>query len=136
MTNLEQQLYQNVQIIIQKGKVYLHNKLDETIEELIYETIAMFTTDDVIAVSSTPSYQIKAIPPNTVVFLEILDGWEDGTVSYYLTKIKTETIDFQGNILLKTKSLSGMFALPQIVNGEVIKLKTKDGFVVNTNKNE
>ena len=132
MDNLSTQLYQQIEIIIQKGKVYLHNKTAEMIEELVYETASMLTTDDVIAVSATPTYQIMNIPPNKAVLLEILDGWEDGKISYYLTKVKTKTIDFQGNINLKIKYLSGMIALPQIVDGEIVKLGSKDGFVVDT----
>lgn len=130
MNNLSTQLYQQIQIIIQKGKVYLHNKSAETIEELTYETTSMFTADDVIAVSSTPSYKINGISPNTAVLLEILDTWEDGKVSYYLTKVKTESIDFQGSINLKIKHLSGLVALPQIVDCVVVKLGSTDGFVV------
>ena len=86
----EAELYQNFQIIIQKGKVYLHNKTSEIIKELIYETASMFTADNVIAVSSIPKYQINNIPPQSAVLLEILDGWEDGKPSYYLTKVKTK----------------------------------------------
>lgn len=131
----EAELYQNIQIIIQKRTVYLHNKTSETLKELIYETASMFTTDDAIVVSSTPTFQMKKISPNSVVLLEILDGWEDGKPSYYLTKVKTEAIDFQGNLNLKIKYLSGMIALPQIVDCEITKIGTKDGFVVDTNKN-
>lgn len=137
MTNLETQLYQNIIVLIQRGNVYLHNKLGETITEMIYETASMFTTDDVIAVSSTPSYQIVNIPPKTAILLEILDGWDDGTVSYYLTKVKTETIDFEGQIALKTKPLSGMVKLPQVIDCEIVKLNSKEGFTVdliNSNK--
>jgi hypothetical protein len=134
MTNLETQLYQNIIVLIQRGNVYLHNKLGETIEELIYETTSMFTTDDVIAVSSTPSYKIVNIRSNTAVFLEILDGWDDGKVSYYLTKVKTKTIDFQDQMGLKTKQLSGMVKLPQIIDCEVVKLNSKEGFIVDFNK--
>ena len=132
MSNLSTQLYQQIEIIIQKGKVYLHNKSDEMIEELIYETTSMLTTDDLIAVSATPTYQITNIPPDKVILLEILDGWEDGKISYYLTKVKSKTIDFQGSINLKIKSLSGVIALPQIVDGEIVKLGSKDGFVADT----
>lgn len=129
----EIELYQNVQIIIQKRKVYLHNKTSETIELLIYETASMLTTDEMIAVSSTPKYQITKISSNSAVLLEILDGWEDGKPSYYLTKIKTKTVDFQGNINLRIKHLSGMIALPQIVDCEIVKLDSKDGFIVDMN---
>lgn len=130
MTDLETRLYQNIQIVIQRKNVYLHNKSDEIINELTYETASMFTTDNVIAVSSIPKYQIRAIPPNQIVYLETLDGWEDGTISYYLIKIKTQTIDFQGNITLKSKQLSGIFALPQIANSAVVKLGSKDSFTI------
>lgn len=128
------ELYKNIQINIQKGKVYLYNKTSETIDELIYETASMLTADDVIAVSSMPKYQINDIPPNSAVLLEILDGWEDGQISYYLTKIKTKTIDLQTNVNLRIKHLSGFIALPQIANCEITKLGTKDGFIVNTNE--
>lgn len=136
MNNLSTQLYQQFQIIIQKGKVYLHNKSAETIKELIYETAVMLTTDEMIAVSATPSYKITNIPPNKAVLLEILDGWEDGKLSYYLTKVKSKTIDFQGSIDLKIKSLSGLIALPQIVDCAVVKLGSIDGFIVDTNETD
>ena len=132
----ETKLYQSIQIIIQKGKVYLHNKSDENIDELIYETASMLTTDDVIAVSSIPQYQITKISPNTSVLLEVLDGWEDGIINYYLTKLKTKTIDFQGSIDLKVKYLSGMIALPEIVDCTITKLGAKDGFTINIKDNE
>ncbi|MFT6936640.1 MAG: hypothetical protein ACJA1N_000939 [Saprospiraceae bacterium] len=130
----ETELYQNIQILIQKGSVYLYNKTSETIEELIYETTSMFTTDDVIAISSTPKYQINNILSNTAVLLEILDGWEDGKPSYYLTKVETKTIDFQGNMNLRIKNLSGFVTLPKIVTHEITKLETKEGFIINTNE--
>lgn len=125
------ELYKSIQINIQKERVYLHNKRAEKIDELIYETASMFTADDTIAVSSTPKYQIKDIPPKSAVLLEILDGWEDGKPRYYLTKIKTKTIDIEVSVDLRIKHLSGFSTLPQIANCEITKLGTKDGFIVN-----
>lgn len=129
-------LYKNIQIIIRQQNVYLYNKLKEPIEALIYETNAMFTTDDVIAVSSTPKYQILNIPENTAVFLEQVDRWEDGRVSYYLTEVKTKSIDFKGSISLRIKSLSGMVSLPKTTDSKVTKLGSSNGFTVNTNKED
>ena len=134
MSNTE--LYKNIQILIQRGNVYLHNKMSETIEELRYETVSMFTSDDMIAVSSAPNYKITKIPSNTIVLLEILDGWEDGKPSYYLTRIKTKTIDFEGNLNLNIKYKSGLVALPKIVNCAKTKLGTKEGFTVDTNQKD
>lgn len=130
--NLSTKLYKQVQILIQKGNVYLYNKLEENINVLVYETSSMLTMDEVIVVSATPSYRVTNIPSNKAILLEVLDGWEDGKVAYYLTKVKTKTIDFQGNIDLKIKYLSGMVALPQIVDADLVKLGSKDGFVVDT----
>lgn len=134
MNDLETQLYKSIVVLIQRGNVYLHNKLGETIEELIYETASMFTTDDAVAVSATPSYKIVNVPPNSAVFLETLDGWDDGKVFYVLTKIKTKNIDFQGQITLKTQPLSGMIKLPQVIDCELIKLNSKEGFTINFNQ--
>jgi len=136
MKDLETQLSQNIVIIIQNKKVYLYNKMDKAITELIYETASMFTTDDVIVVSSMPRYEILNIPPNSAVFLEILDGWEDGIISYYLTKVKTETIDFEGSISLKDRSLSGMIRLPQIADCKLVKLSSKNGYVMKLNEED
>lgn len=129
-------LFQQILIIIQKRKVYLYNQSDETIDELTYETMTMLTMDDVIAVSAAPQYLITEIPPNTVVLLEVLDGWEDGKPSYYLTKFKSQNIDFQGNMSLKIRKLSGMIALPKIADRAVIKVGTTDGFSINTNRDD
>jgi hypothetical protein len=128
-------LFHQIGIIIQKGHVYLHNQSDEMIEALTYETVAMLTMEDVIAVSAAPKYLIHEIPPQTAVLLEVLDGWEDGKPYYYLTKLKSQSVDFQGNILLKIKHFSGILALPQIKNCAVVKLETKDGFTINMNNN-
>lgn len=136
MEHISRKLYQQIQIIIQKGKVYLHNKSDETIESLIYETTSMFTVDEMIAVSATPSYQITNIPFNKAVLLEVLDGWEDGKPSYYLTKVNTKSVAFEGNINLKITHLSGMFALPQIVDCAIVKLGSTDGFIVDMEKKD
>jgi hypothetical protein len=137
MEDLTTQLFKNIEILIQRGNVYLHNKMDETIEELIYETASTFTTDEEIVVSSIPSYQILNIPPNTAIFLEKLDGWDDGKVSYYLTKVKTEMVDFEGSFVLKSKPLSGMVRLPQIADCELVKLGSTDGYVIKLdNENE
>ncbi len=136
MQDLSTKLYKQIQILIQKGSVYLNNKSEETIEALVYETSSMFTADEMIAVSATPSYQVNNIPPKKAVLLEVLDPWEDGRPSYYLTKVKTAEIDFNGNINLKITHLSGMFDLPQIVNCEIIKLGSTDGFVVDMNQKD
>ena len=133
---MNEQLYEKIQILIQHGNVYLHNKSEENMEELIYETASMLTMDETIVVSSTPRYQITNIPSNTAVFLEKLDGWDDGKVSYYLTKVKTEKITFEGTMTFKIKTISGMVSLPKIVDCEITKLGSKDGFAINTDKNE
>ncbi len=131
---MKEQLYSKIEIIIQHGNVYLHNKSEENIEELIYETAAMLTMDITIVISSIPCYQITQIPSKQAVFLEKLTGWEDGKISYYLAKVKTETITFEGTMTLKMRKLSGIVSLPKIADCKIIKLSSQDGFVVDIEK--
>lgn len=127
----EQQIQQQVIIIIQSRSVYLHNQLSESIDSLVYETFSMVTADEIIGISSSPTYKIQNIPPDKAILLEELDRWEDGSVYYNLLALNSATINFEGKIAIKTKKLSGMFALPEIIQVEKVKLSSTAGFTVN-----
>jgi hypothetical protein len=129
----DQQIHQQVIIVIQSGNVYLHNKLSEPIDSLIYETFSMVTSDDIVGISSSPTYKIQNIPSNQVVLLEVLDRWEDGQIYYNLLALNSSTIHFEGKLSFKTKRLSGMFTLPQTAVIEKIKLSSTSGFIVDMN---
>lgn len=126
-------LQQKVQILIQHKKVYLVNKLDEPIDQLVYNTFSMLTTDDDIAISDTPHYQIEDIPAGDAVYLETLDGREDGTIYYNLVSIKTASISLTDTFQLKQKKLSGLISLPPLADCTIQKINTEKGFMVNTN---
>jgi len=133
MSETKELFYNKIEIIIQHKKVYLVNKLDESINELIYSTFSMLTTDEVIGVSAAPHYQIQNIPAGHAVYLETLDGWEDGAIYYQMTSLKTISISFQETFTLKQKPLSGLVKLPPLANCKIEKIKSDKGFVVNTN---
>jgi hypothetical protein len=129
-----QEIEKKVIIIIQSRKVYLHNQLSESIDSLVYETFSMVTADEIIGISSSPSYKIQNIPPDKVVLLEELDQWEDGQIYYTLLALNSSTINFEGKIALKSKKLSGMIRLPQLAEIEKVKLSSTAGFTVNLNQ--
>ena len=129
---MKDELYNKIQILIQHKKVYLVNKLDEPIENLIYSTFSMLTTDDAIGVSDSPHYQIQNIPTGQAVYLETLDGWEDGTIYYNLVSLKTTSITLDDSFTLKQKPLSGLVKLPPLADCTIEKIKSDKGFIVNT----
>lgn len=127
------ELYNKIEIIIQRGQVYLVNKLEEPINTLIYSTFSMITTDDEIGVSAAPHYQIQNIPAGQAVYLETLDGWEDGSIYYHLVSLKTASFTSEESFTLKEKKLSGLIKLPQLADCKIQKIKSDKGFVVNIN---
>ncbi|MGB0863738.1 MAG: hypothetical protein ACPG19_02085 [Saprospiraceae bacterium] len=130
---MKEQLYNKIEILIQRKKVYLVNKLDETIEQLAYSTFSMVTTDNQVGVSDAPNYQIQNIPAGHAIYLETLDGWEDGVIYYDLVSLKTASISINKGFSLKQKPLSGLIPLPPLANCSVEKISSQKGFIVNTN---
>lgn len=135
MNNIESKIYKSVYICTQNKKVYLINKLTEPISELIYSTFSMLTTDDQIGISDAPHYKIQNIPAGQAVYVETLDGWEDGSIYYQLQSIKTASFSDENAFTLNQKSLSGMITLPTLANCVVEKIAADKGFIVNTNTN-
>ena len=131
MNNIEVKIYKSVYICIQHKKVYLINKLSELISELRYSTFSMLTLDDQIGVSSAPHYKILNIPAGQAMYLETLDGWEDGSIYYQLESIKTASFSHDKSFILNQKQLSGMIALPPLAGCNVEKINTSEGFILN-----
>lgn len=126
---MKEKLSEKLTIIIQQGKVYLSNQLTESIEELVYSTFSMVTMDDDIAISDAPHYQIQNIPAAHAVYLETLDGWEDGAIYYNLVSLKTASILSEEGFQLKEKKLSGLIKLPPLANCTIEKIKSDKGFI-------
>ena len=133
MCQTKELLYNQIEIIIQRGMVYLVNKLDESINTLVYSTFSMLTTDNEIGISDTPNYQIQNIPAGHAVYLETLDGWEDGAIYYSLVSLETASISINESFSLKQKALSGLVKLPQLANCLIEKLHSTAGFIVKIN---
>jgi hypothetical protein len=133
MSQTNEALYSKIEIIIQQKQVYLVNRLDESINELVYSTFSMMTTDDAIGVSSAPHYRIQDIPAGHAVYLETLDGWEDGAIYYSLVSVEIASISSEETFTLKQKPLSGLVKLPPLSDCKIEKIKSDKGFVVNTN---
>ena len=131
---MKEQLYSKVKIIIRRKQVYLINKLDEPIESLVYNTFSVLTTDDAIGVSSSTHFKIYDIPAGHAVYLETLDGWEDGAIHYNLVALKTATVSLEKEFSLNKKPLSGLIKLPPIAKCRIEKIEVTDGFVVEINQ--
>lgn len=127
------ELYNKIEILIQHKKVYLVNKLDEIINSLVYNTFSMVSIDNEIGISDAPHYQIQDIPAGHAIYLETLDGWEDGSIYYQVISVKTASIALQDAFTLKQKVRSGLIKLPPIANCSIEKLHSTSGFIVHTN---
>lgn len=133
--NISTEIYKKVYICHQKGKVYLVNQLAERIESLKYSTFSMLTDDERIGVSSAPTYSMENIPKGHAIYLETLDGWEDGSIYYQLKSLKTANINFNEELTLKEKKLSGMLKLPPLANVVIEKISTENAFTIDISKN-
>ncbi len=129
-------IQENVYIAIQHNKVFLVNRLEEPIEELIYSTYMVLTVDETIGVSDAPHYQIKNIPAGHAVLLEVLDGWEDGSIHYEMVILKSANQNLNESQSLKQKKLSGLIKLPPLADCNIEKISVDDGFTVDLNNKD
>lgn len=126
MSEIKEQLYHKIEIITQEGKVYLVNKLNESISALVYNTSPMATRNNEIGISDVSHYQVQDIPVGYAVEIETLDGAKEDSICYQITAVETASIAFKGTFIVKQKAFSGVIKLLKIADCTIKKINLVD----------
>ena len=83
----------HLSVDVEGNKRYLVNTSKVGVERIVYSTVAISFYDDDMVVSSRPSFELLDLPSGAKVFLEDVDPYEDGMISF-----RTEAVDWADGV--------------------------------------